>query len=109
MSSYFVLMDHEVFPSPESFRPERWIRAAEQGQNLNKYLVSFNKGSRICLGMNLALAELYMTIAAFVRRFDMELYETTMNNIRIYRELGIGQPKEGDFSVRVKVTNIIKE
>lgn len=59
--------------------------------------------------LSLALAELYMTIASFVRRFDMELYETTMENIRIYRELGIGQPKEGDFSVRAKITNVIKE
>ena len=50
-----------------------------------------------------------MTIASFVRRFDMELYGTTMDNIRIYRELGIGQPKEGDFAVRARITNIIKD
>jgi hypothetical protein len=50
-----------------------------------------------------------MTIASFVRRFDMELYETTMDNIRIDRELGIGQPKKGEFSVRVKVTNVFKD
>ena len=50
-----------------------------------------------------------MTIASFVRRFDMELYETTMDNIRIGRELGIGHPKQGEFSVRAKVTNVVKE
>ena len=61
------------------------------------------------LRCSLALAELYMTIAAFVRRFDMELYETTVDNIRIYRELGIAQPKEGEFSVRAKVVNVLKE
>ncbi|KAL8827605.1 MAG: hypothetical protein Q9191_003085 [Dirinaria sp. TL-2023a] len=117
MSGYFVLMDPGVFPSPETFKPERWMQATERGQNLNKYLVSFTRGSRICLVRSadfarppsLALAELYMTIASFVRRFDMELYETTEENIRIYRELGIGQPKDGEFSVRVKVTNVIKE
>ncbi|KAL9080164.1 MAG: hypothetical protein Q9157_001009 [Trypethelium eluteriae] len=109
MSSYFVLSDPEVFPDPGSFKPERWIRAAEQGQNLQKFLVSFSRGSRICLGMNLAYAELYMTIASFVRRFDMELYETTFDNIRVDRELGIGQPKEGDFAVRAKVTKVIED
>ena len=51
MSSYFVHMDPEVFPDPESFDPERWIRANEQGQNLNKFIVAFTRGSRICLGM----------------------------------------------------------
>ena len=50
-----------------------------------------------------------MTIASFVRRFDMELYETTVDNIRIDRELGIGHPKEGEFSVRARVTNVVKD
>ena len=39
----------------------------------------------------------------------MELYETTMDDIRIYRDLGIPQLKKGEFSVRAKVTNIIEE
>ena len=51
MSHYFVLMDPEIFPDPESFKPERWIRASEQGQNLTRFLVSFSKGSRNCLGI----------------------------------------------------------
>lgn len=51
MSSYFILMDPEVFPNPEAFELERWIRAIEQGHNLTKFLVAFSKGSRICLGI----------------------------------------------------------
>lgn len=51
MINYFVLMDPDVFPDPESFKPERWIHAAEQGQNLTKFLVSFSRGSRICVGI----------------------------------------------------------
>ena len=58
---------------------------------------------------SLASAELYMTLAFMIRRFDIELYETGKNNIRIDREMGIGQPKEGDFSVRAKITKIIME
>ncbi|MDI1490376.1 MAG: hypothetical protein OHK93_001578 [Ramalina farinacea] len=109
MSPYFVLTDPEIFPEPESFRPERWIEAAQKGQNLNRYLVAFSRGSRNCLGMNLAYAELYMTIAAFVRRFDLEIFETTAESIRPGRDLGMAQPKEGKFAVRAKVTNVIKE
>jgi cytochrome P450 len=41
----------EVFPEPEKFRPERWIEAREQGINLNKYLATFVKGGRMCLGI----------------------------------------------------------
>lgn len=147
MISYFVLMDPEIFPDPESFKPERWIQATEQGQNLARFLVSFSKGSRACIGIkyvllilfipslfwsmgpcisiirkflnqlnfwsfhtySLAYAELYIAIASFVRRFDMEICETTMDNIRTVRELGIGRPKGGKISVRAKITNVIKE
>ena len=59
--------------------------------------------------VSLALAELYRTIAAIVRRFDMDLCETSMDDTRIYRELGLGQPKEGEFRLRAKVANVIKE
>ena len=58
---------------------------------------------------SLAYAELYITIANFVRRFDMDLYETTIENIRSVREYGLGYPKDGSFSVRAKITNVVKE
>ncbi|KAI1393513.1 cytochrome P450 [Hypoxylon trugodes] len=109
MSSYFVHMDPRVFPEPASFKPERWIEAAKNGQHLNKYIVSFSRGSRICLGMNLAYAELYMTLASMIRRFDIELYETGPEDIRIDREMGIGQPSKGDFILRAKITKVMKE
>lgn len=58
---------------------------------------------------SLAYAELYITIATFVRRLDMEIYETTIDNIRTARELGIAYPKDGDFSVRAIITNVVTE
>ncbi|KAK8023456.1 benzoate 4-monooxygenase cytochrome P450 [Apiospora marii] len=109
MSSYLVHMDSQVFPEPERFKPERWVEAADKGEHLSKFVVSFTRGSRICLGMNLAYAELYMTLASIIRRFDMELYETGPEDIRIHREMGIGQPKKGDFCVRAKITRVITE
>lgn len=58
---------------------------------------------------SLAYAEMYMTLASMIRRFDIELYETRPENIRIDREMGIGQPKNGDFSVRAKITKVFTE
>lgn len=58
---------------------------------------------------SLAYAELYITIANFVRRFDMDLYDTTIENIRPVREYGLGHPKDGTFSVRAKVTKVVQE
>ncbi|KAJ0344066.1 hypothetical protein KNSL1_009713 [Colletotrichum chrysophilum] len=48
---YFVLMHPTIFPEPQTFKPERWLEAERRGKRLDKYLVSFGKGSRQCLGM----------------------------------------------------------
>jgi len=50
-SNYFVHMDSAIFPQPESYDPERWIRAAEEGFRLDRYFVAFSKGSRMCVGI----------------------------------------------------------
>ncbi|OAQ82146.1 benzoate 4-monooxygenase cytochrome p450 [Purpureocillium lilacinum] len=78
---YFVLMHPSIFPDPASFRPERWLEPAAKDMKLDRYLVCFGKGSRQCLGLNLAYAEMYLTILAVVRRFDWEMYETTLDDI----------------------------
>ncbi|KAH7364103.1 cytochrome P450, partial [Rhexocercosporidium sp. MPI-PUGE-AT-0058] len=54
----------KIFPSAQSFDPERWLPG---GSARTKYLVPYSKGSRHCLGMHLASAELYMTIAMALR------------------------------------------
>src|SRR3954447_9716221 len=50
-SNYFVHMDSTIFPNPESYDPDRWIRAAQEGVRLDRYFVSFSKGSRMCVGI----------------------------------------------------------
>ena len=50
-SAYFVHMDSTIFPNPHSFNPDRWIEAAKEGIKLDRFLVSFSKGSRQCLGI----------------------------------------------------------
>lgn len=46
MTPLLVHMDPVVFPSPRSFVPERWI----ENPGLERYLLSFSKGSRTCIG-----------------------------------------------------------
>jgi hypothetical protein len=47
MSAYMVHTDENIFQDPFPFSPDRWIGKVKQ---LDKYLVSFSKGSRQCLG-----------------------------------------------------------
>jgi hypothetical protein len=50
-SAYFVHTDPSIFPEPHTFKPERWARAYQDNVPLTRYLVSFTKGSRQCLGI----------------------------------------------------------
>ncbi|OJJ37784.1 hypothetical protein ASPWEDRAFT_171247 [Aspergillus wentii DTO 134E9] len=108
-TNYFVLMDPEIFPDPHAFDPERWMRAAAKGNRLDKYLVNFSKGSRMCVGLNLAYAELFLVVASLVRRFEMELYETPKGNIEFAKDFGTPYPESGNMSVRAMITGVITE
>lgn len=69
--STFVHYNASIFPSPEEFIPERWLEAPE----LDNWLVAFSRGPRMCLGINLAWAELRLGYAHVFRKFDMEFAE----------------------------------
>ncbi|KAK8058399.1 hypothetical protein PG994_008847 [Apiospora phragmitis] len=90
-----------LFPNPAEFRPERWIEAREKGQKLENYIVTFSKGTRHCLGMNLAYTEIFITVAVLVRRFDMELYDTTEKDVEVARDKLFGYPMGPSEGVRV--------
>lgn len=72
-----------IFPSPRAFKPDRWLQP--DSAQLKKYLVPFSKGSRQCLGMQLAYCELYLIMAAMYApgRFNFELYETDISDVEI--------------------------
>jgi cytochrome P450 len=47
----------------------------------NEAMVAFSRGSRSCLGINLAYMEMYMAIGYLVRRFDFKLAGTTAEDM----------------------------
>ncbi|GLA25618.1 hypothetical protein AnigIFM63326_002359 [Aspergillus niger] len=108
-SHVFILMDANIFPNPHDFDPERWIRAAEKGERLDRYLVNFSKGSRICLGMQLAYAELFIVIATLMRMFDMELADTPRETIEFARDFGTPYPEKGNLCVKARITGLVQQ
>ncbi|PLN82533.1 cytochrome P450 [Aspergillus taichungensis] len=102
-STYMINNDASAFPNPQAFDPDRWVRAAQDGVSLDKYMVSFSKGSRACLGINLAYAKLYLGIARVAFSLDMELFETTQQAMQVYHTRGFAFPKEGDGAVKARV------
>jgi cytochrome P450 len=66
-------------------------------------MTTFTRGTRACVGMNLAYAELFLTLAATFRRFDLELYETTIDDIRMAKDGFVAYPKPESKGVRIRV------
>ncbi|KAJ5518584.1 Cytochrome P450 E-class group I [Penicillium expansum] len=73
-TSVYVHMDPTVFSNPEQFSPERWANGDPQ---LERSLVPFSKGRRMCPAQNISYMEISAAFAAVFRRFEVSLYETT--------------------------------
>ncbi|KAF4302147.1 cytochrome p450 [Botryosphaeria dothidea] len=107
MSAYHVHHDESVFPASREYRPERWLEG-EDGRNrgLEGALLSFSKGSRQCVGMNLAYAELYIGLATWVRFFGdrLELFECGVEDVLYDHDafLPAVSPKSKGVKVLVK-------
>ncbi|ESZ89926.1 hypothetical protein SBOR_9688 [Sclerotinia borealis F-4128] len=121
MTYHFIHYSPIIFPSPQTFDPTRWLASSSPSSTtttttststststskvrLEKYFMPFCKGTRICLGINLAYAELYLTTAHILTRFDFSLYETTKKDVEIKRDHFVAAPAAGSMGIRVIVT-----
>lgn len=69
-----------------------------------------NHGAILTDGLgSLAYAELYLAMATLIRRFDLELFETTEKNIEFARDFGTPFPDEGNYCIRVLVKGIVEQ
>ncbi|KAJ9612893.1 hypothetical protein H2200_002834 [Cladophialophora chaetospira] len=84
MSTVLVHRSSEVWGNPEVFDIERWMGPDAAG--LDKWLVSFSKGPRSCLGVNLAYCEMYVALATLIRRLDMKLDGTKAEDL-VWRDV----------------------
>ncbi|OLN95820.1 Trichodiene oxygenase 1 [Colletotrichum chlorophyti] len=106
MSAYITHMDERLFPEPSKFVPERWLdKKGGRKRGLEIYLLTFSKGSRQCLGMQLAYCELHVAIAAITLRAMpyMRLYRTTDVDVEYDFDLAIGMPKKGSKGIRIEM------
>jgi len=106
MSSAISHHDEEVWPSSHSFIPDRWLdENMQRRKDLERCQLSFSKGSRGCLGMNLALCELHLVLAALTIRVlpHMRLYETTEFDVRYDHDMFVPLTHDDSKGVRVLV------
>ncbi|KAJ0159761.1 Trichodiene oxygenase [Colletotrichum tanaceti] len=106
MSAAITHHDETVFPDSHQFRPERWLDENNQRRkDVEKGMLAFSKGSRSCLGMNLALCELNLCLTALALRVlpTMRLYDTTDEDVAYDHDMFVPVPKAGTTGVRAKM------
>lgn len=70
---YLMHRNKLVFPNPDTWMPERWFQSKTQVNHMRKHIMLFGRGVRMCLGMNLALAEFKLAIANIYWQFESEV------------------------------------
>ncbi|KAH6973674.1 cytochrome P450 [Ilyonectria sp. MPI-CAGE-AT-0026] len=117
MSPYQTVMDDSIFYDAKGFHPERWV---EDGEHLEKYLTIFCAGTRVCLGMALAHAEIYLMLAKLFRQWGsggvvfgsdegdvrdgdvgyLSIYETRVRDCEMAADYFIPIPYKGSEGLR---------
>jgi cytochrome P450 len=106
MDSYHMHTNPAVFPDPFVFRPERWLgnpKGPNGIQPLTNYLTTFGGGSRMCVAMNLAYLENFVTLAVLFRRHELRLWETERRDVEFAVDMITPMPHPESRGVRVIV------
>lgn len=101
MSTLHIHDNPTLFPDPKTFQPERFLKQPQ----LKKYLNAFSRGTRQCLGITLAYAEMYLTVAAIFApgRFKLELFKTDISDVEVKHDVMVAFPRLDSKGARVMV------
>ncbi|KAK4061966.1 uncharacterized protein Triagg1_10129 [Trichoderma aggressivum f. europaeum] len=105
LSPYTMHMDPDIFPEPETFNPDRWLTKnpdPRMERNLNPFL----GGSRNCIGMHVAWAQMYLILGTLFRpnkSYQLELGETDESDVYPVVDNEFGVAKYGSRGLNAVV------
>ncbi|KAK8253440.1 cytochrome P450 [Phyllosticta capitalensis] len=105
MTHMFIHLSDAIFASPHAFWPERPRNTTQQ----HHHWTPFGRGSRACVGRELAMAVMAGVVGEVVGRLHeregvgMELFETGRDEVEVGRDWFGGVPEKGMRSKGVRV------
>lgn len=109
MSALIAHLNPDFFDNPTVFRPQRWL----DNPKLARGFIGFSRGTRNCVGMNLAKREMGIVLATVLNTYDLyqgqegktlELYDTVRErDIDPNSEMVVPFPAKGSCGLRVRV------
>ncbi|KAL3463413.1 cytochrome P450 [Aspergillus heterothallicus] len=76
--AYSLHRNPEVYPDPETWEPNRWLKEKNSPSDLEerkRWFWAFGSGGRMCVGSNLALQEMKLAIAAIYTNFKTTIVD----------------------------------
>ncbi|KAJ6262615.1 Cytochrome P450 monooxygenase [Drechslerella dactyloides] len=98
-SHYIYHTNASVFTNPMKWAPDRWL--VPDTREMDRYFMPFSRGARMCVGMNLAMAELTITVARMVRRVEVSFAEGFTDADMEWRSLFVAV-QNGFLTVNIK-------
>ncbi|KAI8633691.1 cytochrome P450 [Xylariaceae sp. FL1651] len=112
MTAPLINRHPDLYERPDEFLPDRYL----ENPSLRKHQFAFSKGTRQCIGINLAYQELQTFTAGIFRRYDvydptqqkqsgptLELFQTTRKDISMHADYITPAPYEGSQGLRVVI------
>ncbi|KAJ8131833.1 hypothetical protein O1611_g1790 [Lasiodiplodia mahajangana] len=105
MSPYILHTNDTLFPNPHEFDPSRWLQDGNINRELERHLFSFSKGSRMCVGIQLAWCELYIGAAMLTLRVFpfVKLYKTSLVDVQYDHDEVIAKPSAESKGIRISM------
>ncbi|PTB65098.1 cytochrome P450 [Trichoderma citrinoviride] len=76
---YWTMFHYPDFwTQPEDFIPERWLGDPRFANDQKQIFTPFSVGPRVCIGKNLAYAEMRLILAKLIWRYDIELLDESI-------------------------------
>ncbi|KPM44434.1 hypothetical protein AK830_g2085 [Neonectria ditissima] len=78
VNPYVIHRNKTIFgDDADKFVPERWLDDDQKACEMDRFMVQFGTGARVCLGKNISLMEMSKLLPQLLRNFDFRLVNPT--------------------------------
>ena len=102
MMNYSTHHNKDVFPDPFKFDPTRWLTTNGGTPEMRDAYMPFSRGSRMCIGINLAMMELKMILATVLNGWELSVGERTTDDTMSITDHFVMMPKGGFCELYLK-------
>ena len=102
MMNYSTHHNKVIFPDPFKFDPTRWLTTNGGTLDMRDAYMPFSRGSRMCIGINLAMMELKMILATVLNGWELSVGERTTDDMMSITDHFVMMPKGGFCELYLK-------